>query len=124
MSTTKPQNAARATVKFKADPTPPDHLSEPTRATWTQIVRDYGMHGDAAGLGLLETALTAWDRAEEARQTIAKEGLQVKDRYANWKPHPLLRVQAAFMHEYRSALKQLHLDVEPVRPGPGRPPGR
>ena len=118
------QKAARTTLKLRPDPEPPPHLSGPARATWTGIVRDYAMHGDVVGLGLLETALTAWDRSEEARETIAKEGLQVKDRYGNWKPHPLLRTQAAFMHEFRSALKQLRFDVEPIRPGPGRPPGR
>jgi phage terminase small subunit len=117
-------NAPRTTLKIRPDPTPPSHLSDASKATWGQITRDYAMHGDAVGLGLLETALTAWDRAEEARLEIAKEKIQVPDRYSNMKPHPLLKIQAAFMAEYRAAIKQLHFDLEPLRPGPGRPPGR
>jgi phage terminase small subunit len=113
-----------AVLKFKADIAPPPHLSDAAKSSWSQIVRDYMMHDDCVGLALLATALTAWDRSEEARRRIKREGLQVRDRFGKYKPHPLLPVEARFMAEYRQTIKQLHFDVEPIRPNAGRPPKR
>jgi P27 family predicted phage terminase small subunit len=113
-----------AVLKFKADIPPPEHLSDAAKSSWCNIVRDYSMHDDVVGLGLLAIALSAWDRWDVARRRIKREGLQVRDRYGKFKPHPLLTVEARAMAEYRSAIKQLHFDLEPVRPSSGRPAGR
>jgi hypothetical protein len=124
MSTAKPQNAARTTVKFKPDPTPPDHLSESTRAWWLQVAKDYGMSGDHVGLASLTVAAEAWDLKERARLLIEKQGAEVQDRYQTMVPNRWLRIQIQAMAEYRAAIKSMHFDIEPIRPGPGRPPGR
>jgi phage terminase small subunit len=113
-----------AVLRFKPDIPPPEHLSAAAKTSWSHITRDYVMHGDVVGLQLLATALTAWDRAEEARRRIKREGLLLKDRFHGRKVNPLLAVEARFMAEYRATIKQLHFDIEPVRPSAGRPPGK
>jgi hypothetical protein len=124
MATTSPQKTARATVKFKADPIPPDHLTAATRAWWVAVARDYGMSGDPVGLAGLTVAAEAWDAKERARLLIQKQGSEVADRYGTMIPNRWLRIMAQCMAEFRGAIKALHFDIEPLRPGPGRPPGR
>jgi hypothetical protein len=102
----------------------PDHLTAATKAWWLQVARDYGMWDDPVGLAGLTIAGEAWDRKEEARLLIAKQGLEVKDRYGSSVPSRWLRIQVQCMAEFRAAIKALHFDVEPIRPTPGRPPGR
>lgn len=88
---------------------------------WRSILDDFDID-DSAGLSLLESALRCWDRAHECRDVIDKEGLQIRDRFEQLKPHPLLASERDAWAGYRAALKQLNLDVLP--PGPvGRPAG-
>jgi len=79
---------------------------------------------DAGGLEILRTGLEAYDRARSARETIDKTGLMVKDRFGAAKSHPLLPVERDARSSYLQALKQLNLDIEPLKNGPGRPPGQ
>src|SRR4051794_28077528 len=94
---------ASKTLKFKAVPDPPAHLSDGAKALWTQIARDYAMYDDVVGLSILTGGLEAWDKAEAARRAVKKYGMQVRDRYHSLKPNPMLRVEAQFMAEYRAA---------------------
>lgn len=101
----------------------PAGLSEPAKTWWRRIVNDYEIT-DAAGRLLVETALQAFDRMHEARELITKHGAVTKDRFGQLRPNPATVIErdsrAAMLH----ALKQLNLDLEPLRDGPGRPPGR
>jgi len=54
-------------------PEPPEHLSERSKALWRAIVPRRAV--SPGRLALLQTALEALDRAEEARQAIAQQGL-------------------------------------------------
>ena len=103
-------------------PKPPAGLRRET-AKWWQDVRDEYALDDPAGLYLLETAARAWDRAQEARQAIEEDGLRVKDRFGQFKAHPLCTVERDSLATFRAALKDLNLDLEPLRDRPGRPPG-
>jgi P27 family predicted phage terminase small subunit len=118
------QQPFKSTLRFKADLVPPAHLSEAAALFWQRVVREYAMHDDEVGLAILTSAMEAWDRSEQARAVIEREGIAVKDRYGRPRAHPLLSVQARFADQYRAAIKQLRFDTEPVHPGPGRPPGR
>lgn len=83
---------------------------------------EYGIDDDA-GLLLLQTALEAFDRMRQCQKAIRKDGAQVKDRFDQLKPHPLLNVERDSRSQMLAALKQLNLDLEPLRDGPGRPTG-
>ena len=103
-------------------PTAPKGLAVPTATWWREVRDEYGLD-DPAGLYLLETAARAWDRANEARKAIDKDGLRVKDRFGQWKAHPLCTVERDALATFRASLKDLNLDLEPLRDRPGRPPG-
>lgn len=98
---------------------PPPTLSKSAKELWRQILAEYAI-SDAAGLSILATGLHAWDRAAEARQAIARDGLMIG---RPPKPHPLLRVERDSQAQFLVALRHLNLDLEPLRDGPGRPAG-
>ena len=101
---------------------PPAGLSKAT-AKWWQALRDEYDIDEPAGLSLLESAARAWDRAQQARAVIDAEGLSVKDRFGQIKAHPLCTVERDSLATFRAALRDLNLDLEPLRDRPGRPPG-
>lgn len=102
---------------------PPPHLSKDARKWWAKIVREYSID-DEAGRLLLQTSLEAFDRMKEAQRRLDQEGLTYKDRFEQVKPHPLIPVERDARAALFAGLKSLNLDLEPLRDGPGRPPGR
>ncbi|MCC5869601.1 MAG: hypothetical protein JJU27_13960 [Gammaproteobacteria bacterium] len=90
---------------------------------WDAIATEYGI-ADSAGLQLLLAAARAAQRAQEAREAIERDGLLVSDRFGVLRAHAAVAIERDARASMLLALKQLHLDVEPLRDGPGRPPGR
>jgi phage terminase small subunit len=102
---------------------PPDHLSTAAKKLFESLKEEYGIK-DAGGLEILKTGLEARDRFTGARVKINKDGLTITDRFGAEKPHPLLAAERDARAQWLAALKMLNLDIEPLRDGPGRPPGR
>jgi P27 family predicted phage terminase small subunit len=100
----------------------PSHLSKEAKQIWHKLVVEYGID-DAGGLEILRAGLEAFDRAQKARQSIDKIGLLVKDRFAAVKPHPLIACERDARAAYLQALKQLNMDLEPLK-DIGRQPGK
>jgi P27 family predicted phage terminase small subunit len=98
----------------------PRHLSPAARRWWRAIIDEYSID-DKAGLLLLQTALEAFDRMKAAGERINADGEAVEDRFGQIKPHPLLPAERDARSQMLAALKQLNLDLEPLRDGPGRP---
>jgi phage terminase small subunit len=101
----------------------PGHLSAEAKLIWKELTSEYAVE-DAGGLAILKTGLEAYDRATGARLAIDKEGLTIPDRFGALKPHPLLACERDARAQWLAALKAMNLDIEPLRDGPGRPPGR
>ena len=99
---------------------PPKTLSPEARGWWRRLCREYGIE-DAGGCLLLQTALESLDRLREAQKSIAKDGAVTTDRFGQQKAHPLLAAERDARAQMLMALKQLNLDVEPLRDRPGRP---
>jgi P27 family predicted phage terminase small subunit len=96
----------------------------PESADWfARIVREYQVC-DEPGVLHLTQALRAYDRANQARETLANEGLMVKDRLGNTRPHPAATIEVNSTRNFLSCMKALGLDMESTRPTPGRPPKR
>lgn len=108
---------------MKIDTKPPAHLSKEARKIWTEILTEYSID-DAAGLRILRVALESFDRAQAARVAIDKDGMTCVDKAGQTKPHPLLACERDSRAAFLAGLKALNLDLEPLRDGPGRPPGR
>lgn len=79
---------------------------------------------DSAGEMVLRTALEAFDRLNEARAIVQREGMIVTTAKSGAKhQHPAMQIEREARTQLLAAWKQLGLDIEP--PGPvGRPVGR
>lgn len=103
------------------NPAPKD-LSTAARGWWKRLHSEFDLSDEAAKF-LLESALRAFDRMNEAAALIEKHGVCITDRYQQLKPNPAVNVERDARAAMLMAFKQLNLDVIP--PGkPGRPPGR
>jgi P27 family predicted phage terminase small subunit len=88
-----------------------------------ELQQEYNID-DKAGLLLLTTACEAFDRMKQAADIIKKEGLQLPDRFGQFKAHPCATIERDSRAAMMAAIKALNLDVEPLQDGPGRPLGR
>lgn len=84
---------------------PPAHLSERAQEIWRGVV--YRVHSPGRVV-MLQTALEALDRADEARQAVDREGLTVTTKTTGAvHVHPLLKVEK----EQRALFSKLWLDM-------------
>ena len=102
--------------------TAPQKLSKESKLWWTRLVEEYDIR-DPGGELLLETALTALDRMREAQRQLEQDGSVLTDRFGQKKAHPATVLERDSRAGLISALRQLNLDIEPLRDRPGRPAG-
>ena len=100
----------------------PNNLNKEAKAFYKKILHQYQID-DVAGLKLLLTACECLDRVRECQKTIKKEGMQIQDRFGQWKAHPLCTIERDARSQFLQAMKSLNLDIEPLRDAPGRPGG-
>ena len=91
----------------------PAHLTPASRKLWARLLEEFSMD-DAAARMLLTSALEARDRAEAARLSIAADGLTVRDRFGQTKPHPLLAAERDAHGMMVRALRALRLAPDVV----------
>lgn len=99
---------------------PPRRLGDHGQALWDRVTGEYAIE-DAAGKELLTLACQALDRAENLREQIDRDGEVFTTRNGYMKEHAALRGELASRAFVAKMLLRLGLDVEPMRPGPGRP---
>jgi len=94
--------------------TAPAHLSAAAKKLWARLTADFHLD-DAAGMLLLQSACEAFDRLQEARRLIDKEGAIVRDRWGQAKSHPACGIERDARGQMHGALRLLKLapgDVE------------
>jgi phage terminase small subunit len=84
------------------------------------VAAEYGID-DAAGLALLTSAAESLDALRAAQAAIKEHGLVCLDRYGSPKANPACGIAKDARNGLLAALKQLNLDLEPLRDGVGRP---
>jgi hypothetical protein len=99
---------------------PPRALGNHGMSLWNRITSEYAIE-DAAGREMLTLGCQALDRAESLRALIDRDGEVTVTRNGFAKEHPALRAELASRAFVAKMLLRLGLDVEPMRPGPGRP---
>jgi P27 family predicted phage terminase small subunit len=99
----------------------PLHLSKRAKELWSQLVDEYDLDDSAAQL--LVSALEEFDKCEDAKKTLLKEGNFIRDRFNQRKAHPALAVVRDSRATMLRFFKALNLDLEPLRDSVGRPPG-
>ena len=102
-------------------PKAPAGLSKAALTWWKRLVDSYAITDDA-GLLMLQTALEAFDRMNQARALIEKHGVLILDKAGQLKPNPATTVERDCRSAMMLALKNMHFDLEVVK-GIGRPPG-
>ena len=100
---------------------PPRTLGQHGTALWGRVTKEYNIE-DVAGRELLTLACQALDRAEALREVIDRDGEMLTTRSGVYKEHPALKPELAGRAFVAKMLLRLGLDVEPLRPGSGRPP--
>lgn len=98
-----------AKPKIKA----PEGLSKAAISWWKKLFDEYQIT-DNAGLLLLEQALRSFDRAEEARALIDKEGAVIRDRFNQPRQHPACQVERDNRAAVVKTLAALGIDGGPV----------
>src|SRR5574337_988848 len=93
---------------------PPAHLSASSKRLWSALTRDFELD-DAAGQSLLVAACEAYDRAQQAREVIAREGMFTLDRFEQPKPHPAIAVERDSRDAFVRAMRALKLDPGAAR---------
>jgi hypothetical protein len=87
---------------------------------WVDIQREYGIR-DRGGIELLAQACSAVDRAESLAAAIERDGAVVYGRGGVPRSHPAAKDELACRAFVVRTLERLGLNVEAVKPGPGRP---
>jgi phage terminase small subunit len=100
-------------------PRPPKHLAPATRKWWADVVNTYVL--EPHHQRLLTLAAESWDRAQQARELVAKEGLTFRDRFGCPRRHPATAIETENKIVYARMLRELDLDVDPPSEGT-RPP--
>src|SRR5215813_4936790 len=100
------------------DDAPPRTFGHYGMSLWARITSEYNIE-DAGGRELLTLACQHLDRAEALRQQIDAEGEVVQTRNGP-KDHPALRHELQARAFVAKTLHRLGLNVEPLRPNPGR----
>ena len=101
----------------------PKHLLTEGHLFFTQMVDEYEVR-DCAGLALVTRAAECLDRMAAARQAFATDGEIVKNQYGMSVLNPACKLEKEARDGFLAAVRMLNLDIEPPRPGPGRPASR
>ena len=73
------------------DPAAPAHLAAETRTWWAAVVAAYRL--EQHHLRLLRLACETWDRGQQARRKLDKDGLTFQDRHGQPKARPEVAVE-------------------------------
>ena len=97
----------------------PAHLRPGTRQWYEQVAGEYVL--ESHHLRLLQLAAESWDRAQEAREALAKHGLTHVDRFNAPRPRPEAAIERDSRIGFARLIRELSLDVV-APPEESRPP--
>jgi hypothetical protein len=100
---------------------PPRALGSYGLSLWTKVMSEYAI-SDTGGLEILAQICAAEDRAESLAESIARDGAVVYSRAGVPRSHPAVKDELACRAFVVRSLERLGLNVEAVKPAPGRPP--
>ena len=91
---------------------PPRGLSKPARTIWTTITEGWELD-EQSGV-VLGVALQAYDRMQQARILLKKEGLIItSERSGVRHAHPAIGIEATARQQFLTAWRNLGFDVIP-----------
>ena len=97
-------------MQKKRKPTAPKHLKADGRTVWRKIVAAWDL--DDCTLIILKIACEAYDRLQNARRTVDKEGLTVITGDNNFiREHPALKVEKEAGSRFLQAWRMLDIET-------------
>ena len=97
----------------------PDYLTDESKNIWDALHKSFTLkeHHDI----VLKTALEAYDRLQQARQIIDKDGAVIEAHNGYYQKNPMLQIEKEARSGFLAAWKALNIDIEPPK-DLGRPP--
>ena len=96
----------------------PKHLAASTRGWWDDVLETYVL--EPHQVLILQLAGETWDRKEEARRTLATEGITYLDRFDQPKSRPEVAIERDCRIAFARLIRELALDIDD--PQESRPP--
>ena len=100
-------------------PEPPDHLRPQTADWWRSVLLDYDL--EEHHVRLLHLACGSWDRCQQAREQIDRDGLTIATGDGGLKAHPAVAIERDARLAFARLVRELDLDAGAPSGGP-RPP--
>ncbi len=97
-------------VRERRPPAAPEHLAEATKTWWTSVVAEWDL--DEHHVRLLSLAAESWDRAQEAREALAKHGITYTDRFGSPRARPEIAIERDSRISFARLLRDLDLHPE------------
>jgi P27 family predicted phage terminase small subunit len=94
-----------------SEPKAPRHLRPATRRWWESVVGDYDL--EPHHVRLLTLAAEAWDRCQQAREVLDRDGLTYTDRFGQPRSRPEVAIERDSRVAFARLLRELALDIEP-----------
>ena len=95
-------------------PKAPKHLKKHGALLYRDIAAEFEIT-DSGGIALLTTACECLDRLRSAQAAVDEHGPLTMDRYGCLRANPALAIEKTARGHLLQALKQLNLDIEPIR---------
>ena len=104
---------------MRTTPEPPDHLRVPTADWWRSVLIDYDL--EEHHVRLLHLACESWDRCQQAREQIDRDGLTIQTGDGGLKAHPAVAIERDARLAFARLVRELDLDAGAPSGSP-RPP--
>jgi P27 family predicted phage terminase small subunit len=91
---------------------PPEHLSPSASALWSAVTARHTLPPQHERL--LQLACEALDRYQQARETIAEQGLVTENRYGATVAHPAVSIERDARLAFARLLRDMHLNEWPT----------
>lgn len=99
-------------------PKPPAHLRAATKRWWSGVLEEFDL--EPHDIRLLTLAAEAFDRGQQAREVVDRDGMTFTDRFGQPKARPEINIERDSRIGFARLLRELSLDID----GPdSRPPG-
>ena len=97
----------------------PAHLKAATRRWFDSVLEDFDL--EQHDVRLLTLSAEAWDRGQQAREALAKEGLTFNDRFGQPHARPEVAIERDARIAFARLLRELALSVDPPEEAPRAP---
>jgi P27 family predicted phage terminase small subunit len=90
----------------------PTHLAPETADWWRAVLQEFVL--EPHHMRLLRLACEAWDRCQQAREILDRDGLTTGTESGGLKAHPCIGIERDARLAFARLLRELDLDAEPT----------